>query len=989
MPELPSGTVTFLFTDIEGSTRLLTELRERYGELLADHHRLLRAAFADVGGQEIGTQGDSFFVAFRRAKDAISAAVAAQRSLAAHSWPDGVDVRVRMGIHTGEPSISEVGLVSLAVHRAARISAAGHGGQVLLSSTTRDLVEDELPNDVQLRDLGEHRLKDLDRSERIHELVVEGLSDEFPPLKTLESQPTREIPLEELGSAVRAGRVMRRPSRRALLLAGLGAALAAVSILALALARGDSGGGLTVRGNAVGIIDPVSNSVVGEIPVGQRPGPLDFGAGALWVANLDDETVSRIDPGRRTIAGNIPIGAALTDLAAGASAVWALSTSPAPKLAQIDPRFDNVAGTIEIRSLPGGSGGVAVRGGDVWAAPAFGLLSRIDSRTGRIVATAEAGGSPTRIAVSRDAVWIADADAGAVMRIDATNLVTTIPVGRRPSAIAVGEGAVWVAASLDDSVARIDPDRGAAIATISVGRAPSGVAVGAGAVWVANSGDGTVSRIDPKRNEVVATIDVGGSPSDIAVGAGTVWVSVQAAVLAEGGSPVRAGGVARINAEDDVGSMDPALAPDPLSWQLGYATCAKLLNYPDKPAPEGSRLAPEVAQSLPARSADGRTYTFTIRRGFRFSPPSNEAVTAATFKYAIERSLHPRMNGPAQQYGGDIVGAGAFIAGRAKHVSGLVVRGNKLMVTLVAPAPDFLARITLPYFCAVPVGTPVDPRGIREVPSAGPYYVAAYTPGQGIVMKRNPSYRGARPHRLLEIRLTVGVDRAASVEQIEAGTADWAADGIPPDAVDRLSERYGRGRAATGGGRQRYFRNPILGVDGIFGFRDARIYPFVPDLAKARELAGGRSGTAVLYTCNVSPCRQLAEIVKGNLRPIGIDVEIHEFPPEVLEAKLEQGAEVDIVMATEFGTYQDPSTFLAFLARFDPRYRRKVEAVARLAGPKRYLAYADLDAELARNDAPFAAFANPTAHDFFSARMGCQVFQPVYGIDLAALCIRR
>lgn len=416
MPELPSGTVTFLFTDIEGSTRLLTELRERYGELLADHHRLLRAAFEAARGQEIGTQGDSFFVAFPRAKDAISAAVAAQRSLAAHAWPDGLDVRVRMGIHTGEPSISEVGVVSLAVHRAARISAAGHGGQVLLSNTTRDLVEDELPSDVRLRDLGEHRLKDLDRSERIHDLVIEGLRDEFPPLKTLESQPTREIPLDELGGAVRVGRGTRLPSRRALVLAGLGAALAVVSILALALARGEPGGGVTVRGNAVGIIDPESSSVVGEIAVGQRPGPIDFGAGALWVANLDDETVSRIDPGRRTIAGTIPIGAALSDIAAGASTVWALSTSPSPKLVRIDPRFDNVAGTTEIRSLPGGSGGVAVRGGEVWAAPAFGLLSRIDSRTGRVVATAEGGGSPTRISLSPDAVWIADADADEIGR---------------------------------------------------------------------------------------------------------------------------------------------------------------------------------------------------------------------------------------------------------------------------------------------------------------------------------------------------------------------------------------------------------------------------------------------------------------------------------------------------------------------------------------------------------------------------------------------
>jgi class 3 adenylate cyclase len=158
--ELPSGTVTFLFTDIEGSTRLLKELRERYGDVRGEHDRIMRAAFAEAGGQEVDTQGDAFFVAFRRARDAVAVAVAAQRSLLGHAWPDGVLVRVRMGIHTGEPTVGQDRYVGLGVNRAARICSAAHGGQVLLSNTTRDLVEDDLPFDVGLRDLGEHTLKD-------------------------------------------------------------------------------------------------------------------------------------------------------------------------------------------------------------------------------------------------------------------------------------------------------------------------------------------------------------------------------------------------------------------------------------------------------------------------------------------------------------------------------------------------------------------------------------------------------------------------------------------------------------------------------------------------------------------------------------------------------------------------------------------------------------------------------------------------------------
>src|SRR5205823_12919051 len=134
----PSGTVTFLFTDVEGSTQLVRQLGEGYSQVLADQQHILRAAFAAHGGREVDTQGDSFFVAFRRAKDAVAAAVDAQRDLAAHTWPDGADVKVRMGLHTGEPEVGTDRYVGLGVHKAARIGGAGHGGQVLLSRSTRE-----------------------------------------------------------------------------------------------------------------------------------------------------------------------------------------------------------------------------------------------------------------------------------------------------------------------------------------------------------------------------------------------------------------------------------------------------------------------------------------------------------------------------------------------------------------------------------------------------------------------------------------------------------------------------------------------------------------------------------------------------------------------------------------------------------------------------------------------------------------------------------
>ncbi|MEO6891702.1 MAG: adenylate/guanylate cyclase domain-containing protein, partial [Ktedonobacteraceae bacterium] len=189
MRQLPTGTVTLLFTDIEGSTQLLQRLGERYVSVLAECRHLLRAAFQRWNGHEIDTQGDAFFVAFARATDAVSAAVNAQRALTAYSWPEGGAVRVRMGLHTGEPVLAAEGYVGMDVHRAARIMSAGHGGQVLVSETTRNLVEQHLPDGVSLRDMGEQRLKDVPRPDHLFQLVIADLPADFPALKSLAARP--------------------------------------------------------------------------------------------------------------------------------------------------------------------------------------------------------------------------------------------------------------------------------------------------------------------------------------------------------------------------------------------------------------------------------------------------------------------------------------------------------------------------------------------------------------------------------------------------------------------------------------------------------------------------------------------------------------------------------------------------------------------------------------------------------------------------------
>ena len=188
MQELPTGTVTLLFSDIEGSTALVSRLGDQYAQTLSAQRALLRAAFGEYRGRELGTEGDSFFVVFESAGEAVRCCVAAQRALASHDWPCGVPVRVRMGLHSGEPARHEDGYVGLDIHRAARIAATAHGGQVVLSDATRHLVGSQLPPGVSLRDLGWHWLKDFEAPERLYQLVAAGLEERFPPLKSLGAQ---------------------------------------------------------------------------------------------------------------------------------------------------------------------------------------------------------------------------------------------------------------------------------------------------------------------------------------------------------------------------------------------------------------------------------------------------------------------------------------------------------------------------------------------------------------------------------------------------------------------------------------------------------------------------------------------------------------------------------------------------------------------------------------------------------------------------------
>lgn len=531
----------------------------------------------------------------------------------------------------------------------------------------------------------------------------------------------------------------------------------------------------------------------------------------------------------------------------------------------------------------------------------------------------------------------------------------------------------------------------------------------------------------------------------------TVLGGASTAVAAQYKTP----NVLRINLQATLDSVDPAIAFQSVSWQLEFATCAKLVNYPDRPWTTDQLPVPEVAAALPTVSADGKTYTFKLLTSFRFSTASREVVTAETFKHALERELAPGVNSPAIGYMHDIVGADEFHDGQASSISGVTVGKKKeLSIQLEQPAGDFLARLTTPFFCAVPLtATPAFPNAV--VASAGPYYVESFNRDGTTVLRRNPNYSGKRPRFFDAIVYQAHVPAATSEADIKAGNVDYAADGLPPDDYAELGTDFGPGSPAAQAGHQQFFVDPFLAIrylalntsrpllantllrkavnyaidrpalgalygayshtptdqilpPGMPGFHDYDLYPLDgPDVATAQALAaqsGQTPATAVLYTCDTQLCHDLAQVITTDLAAIGLTVDAHFFQgAQIFQRAGTRGEPFDLATVGWSADYADPFDFIDILlngARIqatdntnlayfdDPAFNQRMDAASPLQPPARYDAYASLDHDLMADAAPWAPWGNINARDFFSARIGCHTFNPFYGMDLAALCLR-
>ena len=836
-----SGTVTFLFSDIEGSTALLKKVgRDRYGELLARHQELLREAFVAHRGHEVDTQGDSFFVAFHSSADAVAAAVAIQRALVEERWPEGSEVRVRIGIHSGEASSAGQRYVGFSVHRAARVGAIGHGGQILLSSATRELVDDDLPDGVTLRDLGAQRLKDVERPERVSQVVAPGLQDRFAPLQTARA---------------------RHHPRRGMVVAVACLMVAGAAAVALVLVGGRSGSpeaSAAVAADSVGIFRSSDGGFAGQAAVGTSPSAVAADSNAVWVANADSASVSRVDPVTGTRQQTVEVGNGPAGVAIAGGAVW-VTNSLDGTVVRIDPQSNTKVQTVSVGSQPVGvvSGPVGL-----WVANVGDrTLMRIDAVSGRVKKTIALATSVDALAEGDGALWVASELNGTVERVDPRSGDTQpINVGRAPDAIAVGDGAVWVANNLDGTVTRINPSTNGVVTTIAVGASPTALALtsdGKG-VWVSNELGGSLMRIDTTHNAVTKTVEIRDRPEGIALAAGRMYVAVRTSGAAHRGGTLRVAIAFPITFPGPKSYfLDPAVAGY-ANWFLpmgGGLANDGLVAFRRAGGGEGLFIAPDLAVSLPAPTTTGRTYTFQLRQGVHYS--DGRLVRPADFRRTFERVLALGGDEQPGSYFDGIVGGTACVRSpkRCDLSRGITTTDNTVTFHLVRADPSFLQKLALPSAVVEPADTPLRPS--LPLPATGPYMYRTFDKKRQVIeLVRNPRFRtgsaGTRPDgfpNAIRIRFGYGADGA--VHAVEHGRADLASIRLDNSLGVRTEVRVRyRGLLRS---------NPVLGVDGailntrIPPFSDRRVRQAFNDAVDRRRLVVLGGADLVTSTCQLLP----------------------------------------------------------------------------------------------------------------------------------------
>ena len=848
--------------------------------------------------------------------------------------------------------------------------------------------------------------------------------------------------------------VRRKPRRR-------GAIVAAALVIAAAV--GAVGGYLALRGtrarahpvatidsvplrpNALSLVDARTRQVVARVGLGKQgrfgttPWDVAFYRGSAWVLVGGVQRLERVDLATYKVDRVVSVPwSPGSHVAVGGGSIWLTEDGGSNVM-----RIDAQNGKVQSRFTVAGQGpGIAYGAGSLWLARGEGV-ARVDPESGRVLHRIALADAVNWVVYADGAVWAASGGSGVVVRIDPVENRITATQRLRGwlSDLAVGGGFVWASIVPDGTIFELSEQDLSVQKTSASGPDPEAIFFGGGSLWITNSEAHTVSRLDPDTG-TRSEFATGSAPSVVRYDSGLLWTGTAPAPLP---LPPSAGQELRISTPQIFTDADPSTGrPTRQNVQLFYATCANLLDYPDSAGAEGARLRPELAAAMPKLSPDGRTYTFRVRQGIRFSPPSNELVTAATFRHTIERALSPKLEDPpGLSFASDIVGVSAYREGKAAHISGISVRGNSLSITLRRPSGNFLDGISMFFFCPVPLSEPVVPGGLTgPIPSLGPYYVKSITDNR-MVLLRNPNYEGTRPRRSARIVYTFGTPTSRAVELTDAGRIDLLPydfdlySPLAPGGV--LDRRYGPGSPAARRRAQRYFLEPMPVVDAVVfntnrplfqnarlrravsyaldrpalaavvrhvpddqllppairGFPAGRIFPLNrPDLRIARRLAGHRSRHAVLYaaTCSTGTS-DLGDVLRTDLGRIGIKVSI--VHSDACPTRYDRTTErADLLFSTYGGNTLelDPEPFFdevlasgVYGSVLGPGPWSNPSFRQRVDRAGRLHGQPRIDAFRALDDelmraAPIAVFASRVYGEYVSPRVGCEVFQGRYGL---------
>jgi class 3 adenylate cyclase/ABC-type transport system substrate-binding protein len=1032
---------TFLIADVRGFTRFTQEQGdEAASELAARFARIVSDEVPHFEGELLEVRGDEALCVFGSARQALRAAIGLQRRFRERRHDEPLfPLGVGIGLDAGEAVATNGGFRGKALNLAARLCALAAPGEVLATDSVVHLA---------------HRVERISFVTR-RAVRLKGVEE---PVRVVEVRSDEELP------PVPAPPPPPRAARRTRVLVVV--LVCAIAILALAGAllfnksRGSEGAPAFRPGTV--LLDLKSGKETGFVPPSQlaQPGFPLFADGHFWLTNFAPSSFVEIDPASGEVLAQFatPSGAqdtqTYTPFAVRGGALW---IGAGRDLVKMDTRLGKEVDRFDLDRIVGDAGtveGVALGGGLVWVGRNVGRgqVVAIDPDTGELRHRFDDVNHHVDLAYDDGRVWTADF--GGVNVIDpSTNVVADVrDISATANFVTAGGGFGWTTDPAKGVVYKIDGN-GRVVESYRTGLGANGGSFSGGVLWVANEEEGSVTGIDAITGKQI-TYRFGHPVGIAAAGGGVLLAALNPGRTTEDRIGTLSGNVLRLFSQQGAlgDGNEPALNWNTAAFQVDFATCAKLLNYPDESGPAGLVLQPEIAAAMPVLSADRRTYTFTVRDGYRFSPPSSEPVTAETFLQSIERALSPKLGDfqPAAFYVDDIEGEQAFRQGKAAHISGLRADGNHLSITLTGPSPDFLQRLALPFFCPVPLGTPVVPGGANRgrgdnysMPSAGPYYVADWSNDRYVILKRNPNYPGPRPHALDAIALREAVDPAVALDRIQReswnGIVSSGHNGSSLFAPllgpgGPLASRYG-GESSSGNqyipvgvpetgfialnAARGPFADPALRRGAALAinrsalaavwdqaptdqllppmfpsFRDRQLYSLTSDLDKAAALTKGRQATAVMAIYSgCDPCSQEAEAVRAQLGQVGIRVRIKEYD-DAFGAASKPGTRIDILDSGIQLDYPDSASFLVRMFNdamppswLSPEVRREAGKLARLSGGNRQPVAAAVADRLAADAVPVIAYGNLVQGELLAPSVGCRVYPPFSpGVDLAALC---